>query len=93
MTMDDDDFVEKSSQYSGSKLKSVAKSDAKFVQTQLVTPRKSRTPGNDRESKSENYTAVAGPWTETDESALPSREVTSAEEVIASQSECATEED
>ena len=30
--------------------------------------------------------------TETEESALPSREVTSAEEVIASQSECATEE-
>ena len=84
--MDDDDFVEKMSQDSGSKLKSVSKSDAKFVQPQLVAPKKARAPGKDRVSESENSTAVGGQLTETDESALLPREVTSAKEVIASQS-------
>ena len=81
--------MEKLSQDSGPKSKSVSKSDAKFVQPHPVTRKKDRAPGNERVSESENSTAVAGQLIETDESALPSREVTSAEEVIASQSECA----
>ena len=46
-----------------------------------------------RVSKSDNSTAVLGNLTETDESGLPCREATSTEEVMASQSECATEQD
>ena len=42
---------------------------------------------------SETSTAVASNSTETDESAVPSREITSAEEVVGSHSECPTEED
>ena len=57
-----------------------------------VTPKKYRGSVQERMSKSEKSTAVAGNLTETDESALPSREITSAEEVIGSQSECGTEE-
>ena len=44
-------------------------------------------------SESENSTAVAGNVTETDESTLTSRDITSAEEVLGSQSKCATEEE
>ena len=91
--MEDDDFVDKSSQGSASQSKSVLKDDGKFVQPHPVTPKKDRGSGRQRVSESDNSTAVAGNLTETDELVLPSREVTSAEEVIASQSECATEED
>ena len=83
--------MEKSSQDSAPKLKSVSKSDAQFALP--VTPAKIKAAVTDRASESEKSTAVADHSTETDESVLPSREVTIADEVIASQSECATEED
>ena len=91
--MDDDDFLEKSSQDSAPRLKGVSKSDAKFVQPLPVTPKKIKPAVNDRVSESDKSTAVADLLTETDESELPSSELTSADEVIPSQSEAATEED
>ena len=91
--MDNDDFVEKSSQASASHSKGVSRDDGKFAQPLPVTPKKIRAAVNDRASESDKSTAVAELSTETDESVLPSREVTSADEVIPSQSEAATEED
>ena len=72
---------------------SVSNADGKFVQPSLVTPKKGRGLVLVSVSESENSTAVAENLTETDESALPSREITNAEEVFASQSECGTEEE
>ena len=91
--MDDDDFVEDLSQNSTSKSKSVSKSDAKFALPRPVTPKRDKPPARDRVSESDNSTAVAGNLTETDESALTSRDITSAEDILGSQSECVTEED
>ena len=88
--MQDDDFVEEGIQKSTSNAKSVSKSDAQFVPPRPVTPRKEKPSG--RVTDSENSTAVASNLTETDESSLLSREITSAEEVVWSQS-CPTEED
>ena len=89
--MQDDDFVEEVTQKSTSKATSVSKSDAQFVPPRPVTPRKEKPSGSVTDS--ENSTAVASNLTETDESALPSRDITSAEVVLGSQSECPTEED
>ena len=74
--MDNDDFLEKSSQDSAPRLKGVSKSDAKFVQPLPVTPKKIKPAVNDRAPKSEKSTAVADLSTETDESVLPSRDLT-----------------
>ena len=90
--MDDDDFVEEVTLKS-SISKSVSKSDSPFVPPRPVTPRKDKPSGRDRMTNSENSTAVAANLTETDDSALTSRDITSAEEVVGSQSECPTEED
>ena len=87
--MDDDDFVEEGIQKTTSKAKSVSKSDAQFVPPRPVTPRKEKPSGRVTDSE----TAVASNLTETDESAVPSRDITSAEEVVRSHSECPTEED
>ena len=89
--MDDDDFVEEVTQKSISKAKSNSRSDAHFVQPRPV-PLKKEKPSA-RVTDSENSTAVAGNLTETDDSALPSRDITSAEEFVGSHSECPTEED
>ena len=56
-----------------------------------VIPKKEKPSG--RVTDSENSTAVASNLTETDDSAVPSRDITSAEEVVGSHSECPTEED
>ena len=80
--MDDDDFVEEVTQKSTSKAKSVSKSDAQFVPPRPMTPKKDKPPGRDRLTDSENSTAVAANLTETDGSALTSRDITSAEEVV-----------
>ena len=56
-----------------------------------MTPRKEKSTG--RVTDSETSTAVASNLTETDESAVPSREITRAEELVGSHSECPTEED
>ena len=90
--MDDDDFVEELSQKSTSKAKCASKSDAQFVPPRPVTPREDKPSGRDRMTDSENSTAVAANLTETDDSALTSRDITSAEDVVGSQSECPTEE-
>jgi len=89
--MDDDDFVAEGFKKSISKAKSTSRSDAQFVAPRPVTPRKEKT--SPRVTDSENSTAVAGNLTETDDSALPSRDITSAEEVVGSHSECPTEDD
>ena len=91
--MNDDDFVENLSEKSTSKSKSVSRSDAKFAIPRLVTPKKVKAPVRDRALESKNSTAVAGNLTETDESARTSRDITSAEDVMDSQSECDTEEE
>ena len=89
--MDDDDFVEEGIQKTSCKAKSKSRSEAQFVPPRPVTPRKEKSYG--RVTDSENSTAVAGNLTETDDSAVSSRDITSAEEVIGSHSECPTEED
>ena len=67
-------------------MKGVSRDDGKFAQPLPVTPKKLRAAVNDCASKSDKSTVVAELSTETDESVLPSREVTSADEVIPSQS-------
>ena len=89
--MEDDDFVEEGIQKTTSKAKAGFKTDAQFVPPRPVTPRKEKPTG--RVTDSETSTAVASNLTETDESALPSREITSAEELVGSHSEYPTEED
>ena len=58
-----------------------------------MTPKKGRAGLREHMSESENSTAVAGNVTETDESSMTSRDITSAEDVLGSQSECVTEEE
>ena len=58
-----------------------------------MTPKKGRVVVRERVSESENSTAVAANVTKTDESTRTSRDIPSAEDVLGSQSECATEED
>ena len=78
----------------GSGPKGGAKDDTKFVQPQpITTPRKDKLSELESVSESENSTAVSGNLTGTDDSVQPSRYITSAEEVMGSQSECVTEEE
>ena len=89
--MDDDNFVEEGIPKTTSKAKSVSRSDAQFVPPRPVPPKKEKPSA--RVTDSENSTDVAGNLTETDDSALPFRDITSAEEVVGSFSECPTEDD
>ena len=92
--MDDDDFVEKSSQGSASRLKGVSIDDGKFVRPLPVTTKaQEKSNGRKRVSETVDSTAVAGKLIKTDDSQQPSRDVYSTEDQKGSQLECAKKED
>ena len=75
MAMEGNNFVDKSSQGSASKLKG-AKDDSKFVRPLPVTPKaKEKSSGRKRVSKSDDSTAVAGKLIKIDDCLQPSRYV------------------
>ena len=94
MAVEDDDFVDKSSQGSASKSKG-AKDDSKFVHPLPLSPKPTgKSSGPERVSESEDSTAVSGRNTETDESYQNSHDVTSEEDLLGlhSDPQCGTEE-
>ena len=83
--MEGNDFVDKSSQGSASKLKG-AKDDSKFVRPLPVTPKaKEKSSGRKRVSESADSTTVAGKLIKTDDCQQPSRDVCSTENQKGSQ--------
>ena len=59
--MDDDDFVDKSSQGCKSQSKGVSRDDGKFVRPHPVTTKaEEKSCGHKRVSESDDFTAVAG---------------------------------
>ena len=92
--MDDNDFVEKSSQGSASHSKGVSMDDGKFVRPLPVTTKaKEKSSGRKRVSETDDSTAVAGKLIKTDDCQQPSRDVSSPEDQKGSQLECAKKED
>ena len=92
--MDNEDFVEKSSQGSVSHSKGVSRDDGKFVRPLPVTTKaQEKSSGRKRVSETDDSTAVAGKLIKTDDSQQPSRDVSSTEDQKGSQLECAKKED
>ena len=92
--MEDDDFVEKSSQGSASHSKGVSRDDGKFVRALPVTTKaQEKLSGCKRVSGTDDSTAVAGKLIKTDDSQQPSQDVSITEDQKGSQLECAKRED